>query len=347
MRFKLLGKSGLRVSELCLGNMTFGTEWGFGTGREESKKVFDAYADAGGNFIDTANKYNEGTSEKYLAEFIGTERERFVIATKYTLSMRSGDPNAGGNHRKNMMHSIDASLKRLKTDYIDLYWLHVWDYTTPVEEVMRGLDDLVRAGKINYIGISDAPAWVTARSNAIAELQGWSQFIALQMKYSLFERSIEREFIPMAKELDIAVTAWGVLNYGLLTGKYSVEDGKLLSTDNSKRYAPEQASILDERKLAILGEVKKIAEETASTMAQVAIAWVRGRGVLPIIGAKTENQIKENLKALDVTLDDSQMERLEVLSKIELGFPYDFASSDVIRKRIFGGSFDQIDNHRR
>jgi aryl-alcohol dehydrogenase-like predicted oxidoreductase len=188
---------------------------------------------------------------------------------------------------------------------------------------------------------------VTARSNAIAELRGWSQFIAIQMKYSLFERSIEREFIPMARELDIAVTAWGVLNYGLLTGKYSVEGGKLKSTDNSKRYAPDQASILDERKLAILSEVKKIAEETGMTMAQIAIAWVRGRGVLPIIGAKTESQIKENLKTLDLTLDESHMERLEVLSKIEPGFPYDFASSDAMRKRIFGGSFGQIDNHRR
>ena len=347
MKFKLLGKSGLRVSELCLGNMTFGTEWGFGTGKEESKKVFDAYVEAGGNFIDTANKYNEGTSEKYLAEFIGKERERFVIATKYTLNMHGNDPNGGGNHRKNMMHSIDASLKRLKTDYIDLYWLHVWDYTTPIEEVLRGLDDLVKAGKINYIGISDAPAWVTARSNAIAELRGWSQFIAIQMKYSLFERSIEREFIPMAKELNIGVTAWGVLNYGLLTGKYSVEDGKLLSTDGSKRYAEEQASILDERKLTILGEVKKIAEETGMTMAQVAIAWVRGRGVMPIIGAKSEAQLKENLKTLDFDLDSSHMDQLEAVSKIELGFPYDFANSDAIRKRIFGGSFDNIDKQSR
>jgi aryl-alcohol dehydrogenase-like predicted oxidoreductase len=206
MRYKLLGKSGLRISELALGTMTFGEEWGWGASKEESKKVFDAYAKDDGNFIDTANRYTEGTSEKYVGEFIAADREHFVVATKYTLFMKRDDPNYSGNHRKNLVQSLEASLKRLKTDYIDLYWVHAWDFTTPMEEVLHALDDMVRAGKIIYIGVSDTPAWIVSRMNTIAELRGWTQFIGLQIKYSLLERTVERELLPMARELDIGVT---------------------------------------------------------------------------------------------------------------------------------------------
>src|SRR5918996_2722012 len=194
MRYKLLGKSGLRVSELCLGGMTFGEDWGSmlpGASREEAKKIFDVFVSRGGNFIDTANVYQNGTSEKYVGEFISSARERFVVATKYTLTTNSDDPNASGNHRKNLVQSVDASLKRLKTHYIDLLWVHMWDPMTPIEEVMRSLDDLIRSGKILYIGISDVPAWVVSNANAVAELRGWSSFIGIQVMYNLIERSVE------------------------------------------------------------------------------------------------------------------------------------------------------------
>jgi len=220
MRYKLLGRTGLRVSELCLGTMTFGEEWGWGASREESRRMFDAFADAGGNFVDTANLYTGGTSEKFVGEFLKGRRERFVLATKYTLNMSPDDPNGGGNHRKNLVQSLDASLKRLDTDRIDLYWVHAWDGMTPLEETMRALDDAVRAGKILYVGISDAPAWVVSRANTLAELKDWSPFAALQIQYSLADRSPERDLLPMAKALDLAVTPWGVLGGGVLSGKY-------------------------------------------------------------------------------------------------------------------------------
>ena len=189
MRYKLLGKTGLRVSELCLGTMTFGEEWGWGASKEESRRIFDAFADAGGNFVDTANLYTGGTSEKFVGDFLKGRRERFVLATKYTLNMAPDDPNGGGNHRKNLVQSLDASLKRLNTDYIDLYWVHAWDGMTPLEETMRALDDVVRAGKVLYVGISDAPAWVVSRANTLAELKDWSPFAALQIQYNLADRT--------------------------------------------------------------------------------------------------------------------------------------------------------------
>ena len=201
MRYKLLGKSGLRVSELALGTMTFGEEWGWGASKEECHKMFDAYAHAGGNFIDTANRYTEGTAERIVGELIAADRAHFVLASKYTLKMRNGDPNYCGNHRKNMVQSLEASLKRLHTDYLDMFWVHAWDFLTPVEEVMRGLDDLVRAGKVLYIGISDTPAWVVAQANTLADLRGWTSFIGIQAQYSLIERTPERELLPMARAL--------------------------------------------------------------------------------------------------------------------------------------------------
>src|SRR5271154_3083972 len=234
MQYRLLGNSGLRVSEAALGTMTFGDDWGWGSAKEEARKIYDAYREAGGNFIDTANIYTDGTSETFLGEFMKDHRQSIVLATKYTNANPGTDPNAAGNHRKSMMQSVDASLKRLKTDYIDLYWVHIWDRMTPVEEVMRGLDDLVRQGKVLYVGISDAPAWWIAQANTLAQMRGWSPFIAMQIEYSLIERTVERELIPVAKALNIGVTAWSPLSGGTLSGKYhgkdsSAEQGRMNS----------------------------------------------------------------------------------------------------------------------
>src|SRR5919197_2103328 len=250
MKYYLLGKSGLRVSEICFGAMTFGEEWGWGTSKEESRKVFNEYIDAGSNFIDTANNYTGGTSEKYIGEFIASDdRDRFVLATKYTSNTRRGDPNAGGNHRKNMVQSLEASLQRLNTDYIDLYWVHAWDPMTPIEEMMRALDDMIRAGKILYAGISDAPAWIVSQANTLANLRGWNEFIAIQIEYSLIERTSERELLPMANALDLGVTAWSPLGGGVLTGKYekklsSKDRGRSSSNSSSSTYSGTNKSSL-------------------------------------------------------------------------------------------------------
>src|SRR2546425_1984285 len=242
MKYRLLGKSGKRVSEAALGTMTFGDEWGWGSPKEEAQKVYETYREAGGDFIDTANFYTNGTSERFVGEFTHGHRESVVLATKYSNAAPGNDPNAAGNHRKNMMQAVEASLKRLQTDYIDLYWVHIWDQITPVEEVMRGLDDLVRAGKVLYTGISDAPAWWIAQANTLAYLRGWSPFVGLQIEYSLIERTVERELIPMAKSLNIGVTAWSPLAGGVLTGKYhghgSPEQARM-TTDMAKDFMPE------------------------------------------------------------------------------------------------------------
>src|SRR5574341_613339 len=304
MRYKLLGRSGLRVSELSLGAMSFGEEWGWGASKEESRRIFEAFAEAGGNFIDTANYYTNGTSERFVGEFIGRERERYVIATKYTLNMRPDDPNGGGNHRKNLVQSLEQSLRRLGTDYVDLFCVHAWDPLTPQEEMMRALDDAVRAGKVLYVGISDAPAWVVARSNAVAELKGWTPFAGLQIPYSLIERTPERELLPMAEALDLAVTAWGTLGGGVLTGKYRA--GKERPRD--ARYGSETAwgdIYLTDRNLRIAAEVARVAEETGRTPSQVAIAWTRrpGEGLLiPIIGATKLSQLRDNVGSLELKL---------------------------------------------
>ncbi|NDC42069.1 MAG: aldo/keto reductase, partial [Chitinophagia bacterium] len=204
MQYRLFGRSGLRVSEIALGTMTFGAEWGFGADREESARMFDAYAQAGGNFIDTANRYTEGTSEQLVGEFIKSDRHHFVVATKYTLHDRKNDPNFSGNHRKNLMRSVEASLKRLDTDFIDLLWVHAWDFFTPVDEILRGLNDLMSSGKVQYIGISDTPAWIVSRANTMAELRGWAGFVGLQVEYSLIQRTPERDLTPMAMEMGLA-----------------------------------------------------------------------------------------------------------------------------------------------
>jgi aryl-alcohol dehydrogenase-like predicted oxidoreductase len=348
MRYKLLGKSGLRVSELCMGTMTFGEEWGWGASKSESRKMFDAFLEAGGNFIDTANRYTEGTSEKFLGEFIADSktREQVVLATKYTLYMKKGEPNSAGNHRKNLVQALDNSLRRLKTEYIDLYWVHAWDYMTPAEEVMRALDDMVRAGKILYVGISDTPAWIVSRANTLAELRGWTPFVALQIEYSLIERTVERELLPMARAFDMAVTPWGAIGGGVLTGKYS-KSGKVVS-DTHRYEANEESPRFSDRSLSIGDEVVKIAGECNCPPAQVALNWVRQRPglIIPIIGARTAVQLKENLACLEKPLAAEHVERLNKASEIELGFPHEFLKKEYIRDLVFAHSFDKIDNHR-
>jgi len=344
MRYKLMGRSGLRVSELCLGTMTFGEEWGWGASKDVSRNLFNAFVEAGGNFVDTANRYTEGTSERWLGEFIAESklRNKMVLATKYSLHTAFGDVNDGGNHRKNLVQSVEGSLSRLQTDYIDVLYLHAWDFTTPVDEVLRGLDDLVRAGKVLYIAISDTPAWVVSYATAIAELRGWSRFIGLQIEYSLIQRTPERDLIPMAKELDIAVTAWAVLAGGALTGKYLQDNGdpKRLKS-NSQR--------LNERNTLIAREVVRIAKEIGCSPAQVAINWVRSRMdvCIPVIGARKLSQLKDNLDCLSYSLTPEHIARLDEVSKIDLGFPHDFLQKEGIRQIIFGGMYDKIDNHRK
>jgi len=345
MRYKLFGKSGLRVSEICLGTMTFGTEWGWGADKEESRKIFNAFRDAGGNFIDTANRYTEGTSEKFVGEFMKGMREEIVLATKYTLYMKEGEPNSAGNHRKNMVQALEASLKRLNTDYIDLYWLHAWDYMTPVEEVMRALDDMVRAGKVLYVGISDTPAWVVSQANMLADLRGWSRFVGLQVEYSLIERTIERELLPMTRALDMAVTPWGAIGGGVLTGKYNKENRR---ESDTKRYKEGESGRVSDKNLKIASEVVKIADEIGCEPAQVAINWTRQqRGVIiPIIGARTEKQVTQNAASVEHPLSKEHLERLDEISRIDMGFPHEFLEKEHIRNLVFAHSYDKIDNHR-
>lgn len=340
--YRLLGRSGLRVSPLCLGAMTFGSDWGWGADADESRRIFDAYVDRGGNFIDTANQYTNGTSEQLLGDFAEGKRERLVIATKYTLTTRAGDPNSGGNHRKSMVRSVEQSLTRLKTDSIDLLYLHAWDDTTPVEEILRGMDDLVRSGKVLYVGISDTPAWQVARMQAIADLRGWSPLIALQIEYNLIERTVERDLIPMARELGLGVIPWSPLASGVLTGKYSRAD--LPSGDASadpagtrKNVAASNAS-LTERGLAIAEVVGDVAHEVGKPPAQVALAWtlLNPAVVSPIVGARTAAQLEENLQALDVSFSDEQRAHLDAASAIELGFPHDFLKRPMVRQVMFG-----------
>ena len=344
MQYKLLGKSGLRVSELCLGTMTFGEDWGWGSSKEESQKIYQAFREAGGNFIDTANVYTNGTSEKFLGEFIATEREQVVLATKYTNGFGDNNPNGGGNQRKNMVQSVESSLKRLSTDYIDVLWLHTWDFMTPAQEVMRGFDDLVRAGKVLYIGISDAPAWVVAQCNTMAELRGWTQFIGLQIEYSLIERTPERELLPMAHTLDIGVTAWSPLASGWLTGKYA--DGK---QDTGGRLDDESMSgFVDksDRNSAIAQEVSQVAESIGCSSAQVALNWLLRQGIIPIVGARKVSHIKDNLDCINIQLSNEHINQLNEVSQIELGFPHDFFKAEMVRNFVYNGTFEKIEQHR-
>ncbi|MEV6557835.1 aldo/keto reductase [Nocardia sp. NPDC051756] len=339
--YRLLGRSGLRVSPLSLGTMTFGADWGWGADKDEARKIFDTYLDRGGNFIDTASQYTNGTSEQLLGEFTADNRESLVLATKYTMLRRPGDPNSGGNNRKSMFASVEASLRKLNTDYIDLLYLHAWDFMTPVDEILRGMDDLVRSGKVLYVGISDAPAWQVARMQTIADLRGWSPLIALQIEYSLAERTVERDLIPMARELGLGVIPWSPLAGGVLTGKYTradlVHEGAGSPEGTRKDVVAAQGS-LTEQALDIADVVKEVAAELGKTPAQVALAWtLRNPGVTsPIIGARTATQLEDNLGALDVEFDAAQLIRLEQASAIQLGFPHDMLARPMTRNVISG-----------
>ena len=322
--------------------MTFGVEWGWGSPRDEARKVYDAFREAGGNFIDTANFYTNGTSESFIGEFMKDHRQSVVLATKYSNAAPGTDPNAAGNQRKNMMQAVEASLKRLHTDYIDLYWVHVWDQITPVEEVMRGLDDLIRQGKVLYVGISDAPAWWIAQANTLAQLRGWSPFAGLQVEYSLIERTVERELVPMAKALNLGFTAWSPLAGGMLTGKYhghgSPEQGRM-SSDMMKVFMPEQ-----QRTDRVVSAVKAVSDQTGRSMAQVALAWLRCRPVpvIPIIGARKLSQLQDNLASFDVSLSAEQVKTLDEASRIDLGFPYHLYEKESVRAIAYGGMREQI-----
>jgi aryl-alcohol dehydrogenase-like predicted oxidoreductase len=342
MRYRLLGRSGLRASELCLGTATFTGGQSGGVSKAESARIFEAFAEAGGNFIDTSNRYGRGTSEDYVGEFAASDREWFVLTSKYTLSTRAGDPNASGNHRKSLVQGLEASLKRLRTDYVDLYLVHAWDFTVPVEELMRALDDVVRAGKALHVGISNAPAWVISRANTLAELRGWTAFVNLQTEYSLIQREPERELLPMARDLGISVTAYSPLGAGWLAG----ERGAV--PDQSP---PEGASRLsrvgteaDERNARIAAEVRRLAEEVDRPASHVALGWIRqGNGIIPIVGAQDARQLKENLAGLDLRLSEQQLERLDEISKIELGYPHDLLARKDTRERVYGNLRDLLD----
>jgi len=341
MNYKLLGKSGLRVSELCLGTMTFGDEWGFGAPKDECQKMFNAFMDQGGNFIDTANHYTNGTSEKIVGELIAGRRDEMVIATKYTLNGKANDPNSGGNHRKCLVTSLEASLKRLNTDYIDLYWVHAWDPFTPVEETMRALDDMVRAGKILYIGISDTPAWKIAQANTMTELRGWSQFVGLQIEYNVVERTAERDLLPMADEFGLTITAWSPLAGGVLSGKYNQNN------QNNSRFGtqnPMSSTFLTDRNLKIAQKVVDIAKKNETTPSKVALKWLvqKNKNIIPIIGAKLENQIKDNLSCLSLTISDNDMSELNDISKIELGFPHEFLNQPFTKTLVYGQTYSKI-----
>ncbi len=316
MRYTTFGRTGLRVSELVLGAMTFGEQGGVGAPIGECRHILDAYAEAGGNMVDTAINYRGGASEEILGELLAGRRDRFVVATKYTVSRDPADPNGGGNHRKNLRLSLETSLRRLRTDHVDVYWVHIWDRHTPVEETMRALDDAVSAGKVLYVGVSDTPAWVVSRANTLAEWRGWTPFAGLQVPYSLINRDAERELLPMAEALGLTVTAWSPLGGGVLSGKYNA--GADAGTARLNRHTISDAD------LGVARVVKEVADELSVTPAQAALAWTRRAGILPMIGARTVDQMRDNLGCTTVTLPPESVERLEAATGFRPGFPYDF-----------------------
>ena len=332
MRYTLLGNSGLRVSELALGTMTFGTDWGWGASESESTKQFELFAEAGGTLIDTADNYTNGSAESILGELLAADRDHFVVGTKYSLSLRDGDLNAGGNHRKCLVQALEGSLRRLRTDHVDVLWLHAWDYLTPPDEAIRALDDQVRLGKVLYLGVSDTPAWVVAQMQTIATSHGWTPFAGLQIEYSLVQREVERELIPMARGLGLGVLAWGPLGAGILSGKYA----RPAALSGQRRLAD-----VDPGRLAIAQAVADVADSLGLTSALVALAWLRSRdGVIPILGARTAQQLADNLACLDVTLPAEALARLDQASHVARGFPHDFlASADY----TLGGMSAQLD----
>ncbi len=338
MRYRLLGNSALRVSEVALGTMTFGQRWGWGAEPAESRRMLDLFLDSGGNFVDTASNYTDGESEEQLGELLEGRRERVVLATKYTLTSRPADPNGGGNHRKNLVQSLEASLRRLRSDRVDLLWMHMWDGITPIDEVVRALDDVVAAGKVVAVGISDTPAWVVSRAVAIAEVRGWTRPSAIQLPYSLASRDGERELFPMAAASGLAVLAWGNLGGGVLTGKYG-DDGA-----GARRYGDHTP---DARRARIIELVREIAAAADATPSQVAIAWVlaqrRKANLIPILGARSAGQLEENLGALEIELAEGALAKLDEATAIPLGFPSTFLADDEVIHLIFGDTRQLIE----
>lgn len=317
-----LGRSGLRVSPFCLGAMTFGEDLGWGSSVEESQRIIDRFIELGGNFIDTANFYTKSHSEKIIGDHVGrhsARRERLVIATKFSGNLYPGDPNGGGSGRKSIIAACENSLRRLQTDYIDLYWLHNWDVHTPIEETMAALEDLVRSGKVRYLGVSDTPAWKIAEANVTARFRGWSAFIGLQIEYSLLQRTVEQELVPMALELGLGITPWSPLKSGMLSGKYTRHNAGQIKPDRG--FVAD--SFLTETTYRIVDELASIATAHDSTVARVALAWVQAQpGVTStIIGARRIAQLEDNVQALEIKLSTEELGRLNALTKPTLGFP--------------------------
>ena len=340
MKYTILGRSGLRVSKIALGTMTFGPGADWSRSEAESRVVFDAYVESGGNFVDTANMYTGGESERIVGRLIAADRERFVIASKYAnAAPGAGDPNAAGMHRKSLTQSLDASLKRLGVDYIDLYYVHWWDFTTPVDEVQRALDDAVRAGKILHIGLSDVPAWVVSRAQALSDLRGLAPVAAMQLEYSLVQRSIEREHLPLAKVYDIGVTAWSPLAGGILTGKYT----RNAAPGGSRRMDSMQLQPLDDRNRKIAETLDGVADRIGAKPAQVALAWNIAKGTIPVVGATRPEQLRDNLGAIALQLDAETLAELDAASAIDLGHPYQMVDWEMQRSLGYAGMFDQIE----
>jgi aryl-alcohol dehydrogenase-like predicted oxidoreductase len=327
--YRLLGRSGLRVSPLALGTMTFSVgAGGWGSSEDEAKALVDLYIGRGGNFIDTANFYGRmGGSEEWLGRLIKGRRDRLVISTKYSLTTSPGDPNSSGNHRKSMVRSVEDSLRRLGTDHIDLLYLHMWDFRTPVDEILRSFDDLVRMGKVLYIGLSDTPAWQASRMQAVAELRGWTQFCALQIPYSLIQRTTEHELIPMAREMGMGVSPWAPLGQGVLTGKYTRADlGTGSMEDIGSRKAINAATgKLTERNLGIADMVVAGAKELGCTPAQLALRWTLENPAVcsPVVGVRTPAQLEDNLGALSIDIPAELLARLDEASAVPTPFPLD------------------------
>jgi aryl-alcohol dehydrogenase-like predicted oxidoreductase len=332
-----LGRSGLRVSPFCLGAMTFGEDWGWGSSPAEAEAILTEYLDQGGNFIDTANVYTNGHSEKIIGDFFAQrkgDRNRVVLATKFFGNLHPGDPNGGGAGRKAIVEQCEESLRRLQTDYIDLYWLHNWERTAPIEETLRAMDDLVTAGKVRYLGVSDLPAWKVAQAQTIAHFRGWAPLIAMQVEYSLLQRTVEGELTPMAQELGIGVMPWSPLKGGWLTGKYTRENaGDTASGRSAMVGAPTEKDYL------VIDAVLAVAAEAGLSPAAVALAWVQGRpGVKStLIGARRIDQFHANVAALDVRLTEAQIATLDEASKPVLNFPADI-NRDIAPSMAFAGA---------
>jgi len=335
-----LGRSGLRVSPFCLGTMTFGLDWGWGSTPEDSGDILAAYLDRGGNFLDTANIYTKGHSEKIIGDYFagrgrGT-RDRVVIATKFLSNLFPGDPNGGGAHRKSVVASCEESLRRLQTDSIDLYWMHWYDALTPIDETLRALDDLVRSGKVRYVGFSDTPAWKCAQAQSLAHFRGWTPLVALQIEYSLGQRTVEHELIPMAREMGMGVTPWSPLMGGILTGKY--RRGSENKQDAGRGAEDWIQNKLNDRMYDIIEALCTVADEAGCTPAQAALAWVQRKpGVTSsIIGARTMRQLEENLKALDAELDPEHIHALDQVSAPPAHFPNSFLPFTI--NNTYGGT---------